>query len=436
MDRDLVLLFATRTLRMAAYGGLAVVLALYLAAIGLDPTSVGLLLTATLAGDAIVSLWLAIHADRDGRRRTLMVGALLMVLGGVVFALTDQFAILIAAAVVAVLSPSGNEVGPFLSVEQAALSEIVPSARRTTILAWYQLVGSLATAAGSLIAGLVVQMLLDGGAEPAVAYRTVIVAYAVAGIGIGLLASRVSNRVESPAPADPSIARRFGLHRSQRVVAKLSALFALDAFGGGFVIQTVVALWFATRWGLEPAALGAIFFGANALAGLSGLVAARLAARFGLIATMVGTHIPSNVLLILVPFMPTVELAVGLLLVRFSISQMDVPTRQSYTISVVDPDERSAAAGLTGVARSAGAAISPLLATPLVAAPILSGGLPFVISGTLKIAYDLLLWREFRSVRPPEESPAPIERISPPGSGSSPDSDRPAEPAEGGSTGR
>jgi MFS family permease len=436
MDRDLVLLFATRTLRMAAYGGLAVVLALYLAAIGLDPTSVGLLLTATLAGDAIVSLWLAIHADRDGRRRTLMVGALLMVLGGVVFALTDQFAILIAAAVVAVLSPSGNEVGPFLSVEQAALSEIVPSARRTTILAWYQLVGSLATAAGSLIAGLVVQMLLDGGAEPAVAYRTVIVAYAVAGIGIGLLASRVSNRVESPAPADPSIARRFGLHRSQRVVAKLSALFALDAFGGGFVIQTVVALWFATRWGLEPAALGAIFFGANALAGLSGLVAARLAARFGLIATMVGTHIPSNILLILVPFMPTVELAVGLLLVRFSISQMDVPTRQSYTISVVDPDERSAAAGLTGVARSAGAAISPLLATPLVAAPILSGGLPFVISGTLKIAYDLLLWREFRSVRPPEESAAPIERVSSPGSRQPPDSDRPAEPAEGGSTGR
>ena len=436
MDRDLVLLFATRTVRMAAYGGLAVVLALYLAAIGLDPTSVGLLLTATLAGDAIVSLWLAVHADRDGRRRTLMVGALLMVLGGVVFALTDQFAILIAAAVVAVLSPSGNEVGPFLSVEQAALSEIVPSARRTTILAWYQLVGSLATAAGSLIAGLVVQMFLDGGAEPAVAYRTVIVAYAVAGIGIGLLASRVSNRVESPAPADPSIARRFGLHRSQRVVAKLSALFALDAFGGGFVIQTVVALWFATRWGLEPGALGAIFFGANALAGLSGLVAARLAARFGLIATMVGTHIPSNVLLILVPFMPTVELAVGLLLVRFSISQMDVPTRQSYTISVVDPDERSAAAGLTGVARSAGAAISPLLATPLVAAPILSGGLPFVISGTLKIAYDLLLWREFRSVRPPEESAAPIERVSSPDSGPSPDSDRPAEPAEGGSTGR
>lgn len=404
MDRDLVLLFATRTIRMTAYGGLAVVLALYLGAVGLDPGSIGLLLTATLAGDAVVSLLLTVRADRDGRRRTLMIGAALMILGGVVFAATDQFIVLIAAAVVAVLSPSGNEVGPFLSVEQAALSEIVPHDRRTTIFAWYQLVGSLATAAGSLLAGVVAQLLLDSGTAPAVAYRTVIIAYALAGIGIGLLASRVSPRVESPKPADPSLARRFGLYRSQRVVAKLASLFALDAFGGGFVIQTIVALWFTTRWGLQPGALGAVFFGANALAGFSGLIAARLAARFGLIATMVGTHIPSNVLLILVPFMPTVELAVGILLVRFSISQMDVPTRQSYTISVVQPDERSAAAGLTGVARSAGAAVSPLIAAPLVASSVLSGGLPFVISGVLKIAYDLLLWREFRSVRPPEET--------------------------------
>jgi len=403
MDRDLVLLFATRTIRLAAYGGLAVVLALYLGSIGLTAAAVGLLLTATLAGDAVVSLFLAIRADRNGRRRTLIIGAGLMVLGGIVFALTDQFAILAVAAVIAVLSPSGNEVGPFLSVEQASLSEIVADDRRTTVFAWYQLAGSLATAAGSLIAGLSVQLLLDAGTAPAAAYRTVIVAYALAGVAIGLLASRVSSRVESRAPADPSMSRRFGLYRSQRVVAKLAGLFAIDAFGGGFVIQTIVALWFTNRWGLAPGALGAVFFGANTLAGLSGLVAARLAARFGLIATMVGTHIPSNVLLILVPFMPTVELAVAVLLIRFSISQMDVPTRQSYTISVVQPDERSAAAGITGVARSAGAAVSPILATPLVASSILSGGLPFVISGGLKIVYDLLLWREFRSVRPPEE---------------------------------
>lgn len=404
MTPDLPILFAARIIRMAAYGGLAVVLALYLAAVGLDPGQVGLLLTATLAGDAVISLWLSVHADRAGRRRTLAIGAALMIAGAVVFALTDEFALLAAAAIVAVLSPSGNEVGPFLPVEQAALSEIVPSTRRTTVLAWYQLAGSLATAGGSLAAGILVQWLLDGGTAAADAYRAVIVGYAVVGLGIAILAGRLSPAVEAPAPADPSIQRRLGLHRSQRIVAKLSALFALDAFGGGFVVQTIVALWFASRWGLEPAALGALFFGANTLAGFSGLVAARLAARFGLIATMVGTHIPSNVLLILVPLMPSAELAVGVLLARFAISQMDVPTRQSYTLAVVDPDERSAASGLTGMARSAGAAISPLIATPLVAAPILAGGLPFVIAGGLKIAYDLLLWREFRAVRAPEES--------------------------------
>jgi MFS family permease len=401
---DLPILFAARITRMAAYGGLAVVLALYLGAVGLDPGQVGLLLTATLAGDAVISLWLSVHADRAGRRRTLVIGAALMVAGAIVFALTDEFAFLAAAAIVAVLSPSGNEVGPFLPVEQAALSEIVPSTRRTTVLAWYQLAGSLATAGGSLAAGVLVQWLLDREIPAADAYRAVIVGYALVGLAIALLAGRLSPAVEAPAPADPSIQRRLGLHRSQRIVAKLSALFALDAFGGGFVVQTIVALWFAGRWGLEPAALGALFFGANTLAGFSGLVAARLAARFGLITTMVGTHIPSNVLLILVPFMPSTELAVAVLLARFAISQMDVPTRQSYTLAVVAPDERSAASGLTGMARSAGAAISPLIATPLVAAPILAGGLPFVIAGGLKIAYDLLLWREFRAIRAPEES--------------------------------
>jgi MFS family permease len=404
MARDLPLLFAARIVRMAAYGGLAVVLALYLAAIGLRPGEVGILLTATLAGDAVISLWLSIRADRYGRRRTLMIGAGLMIVGALVFAATDVFVLLAAAAIVAVLSPSGNEVGPFLPVEQAALSQIVPDERRTTVLAWYQLAGSLATAGGSLLAGLVAQVLLDASVSEADAYRAIIIAYAILGLGIGLLASRLTPAVEASAPADPSVRRRLGLHRSAPIVAKLAALFALDAFAGGFVIQAVVALWFNTRWGLEPAALGALFFGANVLAGLSGLVAARLAARFGLIATMVGTHIPSNVLLILVPLMPSAETAVAVLLVRFAISQMDVPTRQSYTMAVVAPDERSAAAGLTGMARSAGAAVSPLLATPLVVAPLLAGGLPFVIAGTLKIAYDLLLWHQFRAVRPPEET--------------------------------
>jgi MFS family permease len=405
--RDVGLLFAMRTIRMAAYGGLAVVLALFLLELGLSEGAIGLLLGLTLAGDAVISLVLTTHADRIGRRATLLVGAGLMVLGGIVFLATGEFVVLLAAAVVAVLSPSGNEVGPFLPVEQAALSEVVPSARRTTVFAWYQLAGSLATAVGSLGAGLLVQVLIDSGVAPISAYRAVILAYALIGLAIAVLSRSLSQAVEPVAPSDASIRRRFGLHRSGRVVAELSSLFALDAFGGGFVVQSIVALWFHTRWGVEPGLLGAIFFGANALAGLSGLVAARLAARIGLIETMVVTHIPSNVLLILVPLMPTLPLAIGVLLARFAISQMDVPTRQSYTMAVVDPDERSAAAGITGMARSAGAAAAPALATPLVAVPLLAGGLPFVIAGSLKIAYDLLLWRRFRSQRPTEEPAGP-----------------------------
>ena len=401
--RDVRLLFGARTIRLFGYGGLAVVLALYLAELGLDEARIGLLLALTLAGDAVISLWLTTRADRYGRRLTLRVGAGLMIAAAVVFAVSGDFVVLLAAAIVGVLSPSGNEVGPFLPVEQAALSEVIHGSRRTTVFAWYQLAGSLATATGSLAAGLAVQVLQDRGVVALDSYRAVLIAYAIVGIALLVIVSRVSPRIETAAPADPSIRRRLGLHGSQRIVAQLSALFALDAFGGGFVVQSIVALWFHLRWGVEPALLGAIFFGANALAGLSGLVAARLAARFGLIATMVGTHLPSNVLLILVPLMPSVESAIAVLLARFAISQMDVPTRQSYTMAVVHPDERSAAAGLTGMARSAGAAVAPAIAVPMLAIPFLAGGLPFVIAGGLKIVYDIALWRRFRALPTPEE---------------------------------
>jgi predicted MFS family arabinose efflux permease len=186
------------------------------------------------------------------------------------------------------------------------------------------------------------------------------------------------------------------------VVARLSALFSLDAFAGGLVVQGFVAWWFHERFGAGPALLGGIFFGANLLAGVSALSAAAIARRIGLLNTMVLTHLPSNVLLALVPLMPTLPLAIGVLLLRFSISQMDVPTRQSYTLAVVAPDERSAAAGVTGIARTLGAAVAPVVAGPLYASAALSG-VPFLAAGALKIVYDLALWRAFRALRPPEE---------------------------------
>ena len=398
MNRDIRLLFVARGVRMFGYGFLAVVLVLYLAALGLSGPAIGVLLALTLLGDAAVSLWLTTHADRIGRRRVLLAGAVLMLLAGLVFAASPVYVVLLVAATIGVISPSGNEVGPFLAVEQAGLSELVPAARRTTTFAWYQLVGSFATAGGSLVAGIVAQAGIDGGMSGVDAYRLVIVGYALIGIVLALIFAAVGRSVEVPArqaAEAPQGLSRLGLHRSQGIVVRLSALFALDAFAGGFVLQSFIAYWFHQRFGLDPGALGVLLLGTNLLAGVSALAAGRLAARFGLIRTMVFTHLPSNVLLVLVPFMPTLPLAAGVLLARFSISQMDVPTRQAYTMAVVAPDERSAAAGITGIARSLGVAASPVVAAPLFATAALMS-LPFIISGSLKIAYDLILYRAFR----------------------------------------
>jgi len=404
MTPDARLLFATRIARMFGYGLLSVVLVLYLVALGIEGVQVGLILTLTLIGDAAISLWLTTHADRLGRRRILLVGAALMLLAGVVFALSHDFWVLLLAAMVGVISPSGNEVGPFLAVEQASLSQTLPDRERTRIFGWYNLVGSLATASGALGAGLLAQLLQGLGTSALDSYRGIVIAYAAVGIGLAGLFWRLSPAIEVPLFRRASVATRLGLHRSSGIILRLAALFSLDAFAGGFVMQSLIAYWFHLRFGADPAALGAIFFAANILAGFSALAAARLAARIGLINTMVFTHLPSNILLIAVPLMPSLPLAVGVLLARFAISQMDVPTRQSYTMAVVDPDERSAAAGVTGIARSLGAAVSPSLATPLLQSMPLAG-LPFVIAGGLKIVYDLLVLRGFRGVRPPEEQP-------------------------------
>lgn len=401
MTRDVRLLFAARAVRMFGYGSLAVIIAIYLSAVGFDAASIGLLLSLTLVGDTLISLWLTTHADRVGRRRTLIVGALLMVAAGVTFATTTSFPILVAAATIGVLSPSGNEVGPFLAVEQASLATVIADRRRTAVFAWYNLAGSVATALGALVTGLLVGTLRAGSMDELSADRVILLAYTGVGLALAGLFSLVSTAIEVPA-ADTSIARRLGLHRSRGIVLRLSALFSLDAFAGGLVIQSLLALWFHERFGVQEAVLGGIFFGANLLAAVSALAASRLAARFGLVNTMVFTHLPSNVLLILVPLMPSLPLAIAVLLARFSISQMDVPTRQSYTISVVDPDERSAAAGVTGIARTSGAALGPLIATPLMAAPAVAA-IPFFLGGGLKIVYDVLLYRAFSSRRSPDD---------------------------------
>jgi MFS family permease len=383
------------------------VLVFYLVGLGLSESQTGLLLTATLIGDTFVSLYLTTRADRIGRRRMLIVGAALMAVAGMIFASTGNWWLLIVAGTIGVISPSGHEVGPFLSIEQAALAHVVTDRNRTNVFAWYSLAGSVATAFGALAGGTTTQLLQQTTMTPVSTYRVVVILYAASGLVLAALFSRLSSAAEAATLGEKravqwTLGGLSGLDQSRNRVMKLSALFALDSFGGGFVVQSFAAYWFYLRFGVDPGTLGAIFFWANIFAGLSALLASRLAARIGLINTMVATHLPSNILLILVPLMPTLPLAVTVLLVRFSISQMDVPTRQSYIMAVVTPGERSAAAGITGVARTVGAAISPLLVGFMFARPRLIN-LPFFLAGTLKIAYDLLLYRAFVTVRAPEE---------------------------------
>jgi MFS family permease len=391
------ILFVTSGLRSFAFGFLSVILGPYLALAGLSTATIGTLFAAALAGGAVMTVLVTGVADRVGRRAMLIVSAGLMALGGVGFALTDRPAWLFAAALVGAISPSGKEVGPFLSIEQAILPQTVPDRRRTEIFAAYNLVSSLCGAVGALAVALPGAVGLTGLAG----YRSLVWGYVgVAALMAGVFAG-LSRAVEPPRSDAGAGARALGLSRSRGVAIKLAALFALDSFAGGFVVQGIVSYWLHLRYGVADAGLASIFFGANLLSALSFLAAAPLARRIGLLNTMVFTHLPSNVLLLLVPLMPTMPLAVGVLLARYLLSQLDVPTRQSYVMAVVEPGERAAVAGLTSVARNAAAAVAPAFAGTTLAVPAL--GIPFLVAGALKIVYDLLVLATFRRVLPPEE---------------------------------
>jgi MFS family permease len=398
LSRDGWLLFAAAGVRTLAYGGVSVILGPFLGSLGLGPGAIGWVFTAALAGGAGLTVVLTTVADRLGRRRMQLVGAGLMVLAGLVFGLTDHLGLLVVAAVLGSVSPSGKDVGPFLALEQAMIPSTTSDESRTAAFSAYNLVTSLAAALGALAAGLPALL----GIGEARGYRLLLFGYAGGGLVLAALFASLSSRVDvAPARQGARHPGWLGVRRSRGIVARLAVLFALDAFAGGFVVQSLVAYWFHLRFGVDAAGLAGIFFGTNLLAAVSFLAAVPVARRIGLLNTMVFTHLPSNVLLLLVPLMPTLSLAVTVLLVRHLLSQLDVPTRQSYTMAVVDPDERAAAAGLTAVARTAAAALAPAIAAPTLALPAL--GLPFVVAGLLKIVYDLALWAQFRTIRPPEE---------------------------------
>ncbi|HEX9437310.1 MAG TPA: MFS transporter [Candidatus Limnocylindria bacterium] len=391
-------LLATRIMRTFAYGYLATVLGVYLDALGMTATDIGIILTSAIAGSAAMTVFWSFVADRYGRRKTVATMAALMALGGLLFALTNEFWLLLVGAFTGTISATSSEVGVFQTVEQAILPQTAPSERRTWLFSIYNTVANFAGGLGSLAAASVA-LFASLGLRGADAYRPLFVLYALVGLANLVVFLTLSDRVEL---AKVEGERRFlGIHRSGGTVARLSALFGLDAFAGGLVVHSFVAYWFFVRWGIPLSELAVIFFWVNVLSGISLLAAGWLAQRFGLLNTMVFTHLPSNVLLLLVPLAPSAGLAVAFFLARMSISQMDVPTRQSYTMAVVDPEERTATAGITNVARTTASAVSPAFAGMAVSAAAF--GFPFFLAAGLKIVYDGLIYATFRNVHPPEE---------------------------------
>ncbi|MDQ7843732.1 MAG: MFS transporter [Armatimonadota bacterium] len=403
---DVGLILAARGIRTFAYGYLSVLLGVYLEQIGVAPWQVGALLTTTLAGSAVLTLGLSAAADRWGRRPMLMASALLMAASGAAFAATARYPLLILASLTGTIGVTSGEVGPFLSLEQATLTQAARPERRNAAFGWYNTVGALSGALGALFAGTPALLQAWLGWSSTAALRVMFVLYAAIGLVGFLLFARLSAAVEvasgsGAAASARGMPARGGLGRSRAHVLRLAALFGLDSLAGGFVVQSLIAFWFHLRWGAGPEVLGPIFLGVGLLQAVSFLIAARLADRFGLINTMVFTHLPSNVLLMLIPAAPTLSSAVILLLARHALSQMDVPTRQSYVMAVVDPEERNRAAAVTHVVRNAAQAVTPIVSGYAMQGAAL--GLPFVVGGALKSAYDIILYVQFRHLRPPEE---------------------------------
>jgi MFS family permease len=398
LDADGKKLLVTRLLRTFGYGYLAVVLAIYLQKVGLGTTAVGALLTAAVLGSMVMTIFWSLLADRYGRRRTVATMSALMIVGGLLFAFGTQLWVLMLGAFTGTISASSSEVGPFQTVEQAILPGTVSPEKRTWLFSVYEMLGNFAGAIGALFAGTVA-LWSRLGLEGASAYRPLFLLYSVIGAANLVIFLTLSPKAEL---AEINAQRNFvGLHKSTGTVVKLSALFAMDSFAGGLVLASIVAYWFHAQWHMSAETLGIVFFWVGVLSGLSFLAAGWLAERIGLLNTMVFTHLPSNILLILVPLMPSAWLAVALFLARMTVSQMDVPTRKSYIMAVVEPDERTPAAGITNVARTGASAISPILAGSMFGAGVLA--LPFYLAGGIKIVYDGLVWKTFHNVLPPEE---------------------------------
>ena len=392
-----LLLYSARALRGFGDGFATIVLPVYLANIGFNPAQIGLVATAALLGTAVLTLAIGFLAPRHNLRRLLIAGAALMIATGVAFPAFEEIGLLIAVAFFGTVNPSTGDIGVLIPVEHAALAQGAADHDRTRVFARYSLIGALSMAAGALAAAAP-QLLMRIGVSELSALRTMFYAYAVLGVvSAAIYYCLPRGNVEHRSAATP-------LNVSRGVVYRLAALFSVDAFAGGFVVQSLLAVWLFKRFDMSLAAAGLFFFWSGVLSAFSYPLAAIIARRIGLVNTMVFTHIPSSLFLILAAFSPNLTAALGFLLLRSALSQMDVPTRSSYVMAVVTPPERPAAASVTAVPRSLASSLSPALAGVLLGGPFL--GAPLLICGALKILYDAALMFSFRHIKPPEETRA------------------------------
>jgi MFS family permease len=386
-----------RELRAFADGYVSLLLPLYLISVGLGAFEVGVIATATLLGSGALTLMAGLYAWRFHYRTLLLTAAMLMAATAFLFATITDFWPLLVIAFVGTLNPSSGDVSVFLPLEHALMSHSVESKHRTALFARYSLVGALLAALGALFAGIPELIVSAQYASMKTALQAMFGLYGFVGLASAIIYATLPKKdaMEAPARAAP-------LRKSKKIVYTLSALFSLDAFGGGFVVQSMVALWLFQKFQLSTVVAGTIFFWTGVLSAFSYLAAVRIANRFGLVNTMVFTHLPANLLLVLIPFMPTLNWAIALLLTRSALSQMDVPTRSAFVMAVVNPNERAAAASMTAVPRSLASAASPAMAGYLLG--MSTFGWPLVIAGGLKITYDLLLLAMFRNVPLPEDT--------------------------------
>jgi MFS family permease len=396
------LLLCARIVRTFAYGFLSVILAIYLKLIGFDDILIGIILSVTLINSIIFTLFASFYADRIGRRNTLLLYTIMMSISGVIFFVTENPLALIIAALLGTLNITGSETSAFLSIEQSILPQTIKDNRkRNTLFGFYNMAGTFAMGAGILIANLPIIIESELEFDQIYAIKLLFLFYSLLGILVLGIYLKLSSAIEIKKEKTSKPIAEILTPKSKKIVSKLSGLFAIDSFAGGFAIQSIVSFWFFTKFDIDLSILSYIFSIGSVLTAFSYIIAAKIADKIGLINTMVFTHIPSNILLILLAFAPTLEMAIVFYMIRMALSQMDVPTRQSYIVGVVEENERTASAGITNMSRNIAQAISPSITGYIIG--VLSLSAPFVIGGLLKIIYDITLYINFRKIKPSEE---------------------------------